>query len=186
MYSRHPQCPDLSGFVNGKIRTPLRGDQEGPYAPGVSSVSLPCTRSGNFNSIASFGIAFSLTPNSWDSTIAFAAELARAWLLNTANAFLTPGVLMAVLCARLFFWSQPGVEIIVAFPRLRMFPPCLCISAMRSEVKYIADWFKLLSDGNRKLRFVDNGLARSILFEKPIRLGAILLQLLCRSSTTFG
>ena len=57
---------------------------------------------------------------------------------------------------------------------------------MRSEVKYIADWFKLLSDGNRKLRFVDNGLARSILFEKPIRLGAILLQLLCRSSTTFG
>src|SRR5215475_11146260 len=55
-----------------------------------------------------------------------------------------------------------------------MFPPCLCISAMRSEVKYVADRVKLLSDGSRKLRLVYNDFARHILFVKGIRLGAIL------------
>jgi hypothetical protein len=45
---------------------------------------------------------------------------------------------------------------------------------MRSEVKYVADRFKLLSDGTRKLRFIYNHLARSIIFEKRIRLIAVL------------
>jgi len=45
---------------------------------------------------------------------------------------------------------------------------------MRPEVKYVADRLKLLPDGSRKLRFIYNDPARSILFEKGIRLGAIL------------
>src|SRR5215469_5953941 len=75
---------------------------------------------------------------------------------------------------RYFLDLSSRVKVIVAFPRLRMFPPRLCISAMRSEVKYVADWFKLLSDGGRKFRLIYNDLTRSILLEKSIRLGAVL------------
>jgi hypothetical protein len=45
---------------------------------------------------------------------------------------------------------------------------------MRPEVKYVADRVELLPDGSRKLRFIYNDLARSILFEKRVRLGIVL------------
>jgi len=57
---------------------------------------------------------------------------------------------------------------------------------MRSEVEYVADWIKILSDGSRKLRFVDNNLARSVFFEKRIRRGAVLAPTLVPQFNDFG
>ncbi len=52
---------------------------------------------------------------------------------------------------RYFFDLSQRVEVIVSFPRLCMFPPRLCISAMRPGVKYVADRVKLLPDGEASL-----------------------------------
>jgi len=57
---------------------------------------------------------------------------------------------------------------------------------MRSEVKYVADCLKFLSDGSRKLGFVYDDFARSIFFEKRIRLGAILAPALVPKFDYFG
>src|ERR1700730_3554736 len=67
-----------------------------------------------------------------------------------------------------------------------MFPPRLCISAMRPGVKYVADRVKLLPDGSRKLRLVDNDFARSVLLEKRLCLRGVLAPAFVPKLNHFG
>jgi len=116
--------------------------------------------------------------------IAFAAELARM-IVEQRECFLNSRCAGGGINPLGYFFDlSPRVEIIVAFPRLRMFPPCLCISAMRSKVEYIADWIKILTDGSQN--FGSSIITSLVLFSSRSALVAALfsLQLLCRSSTT--
>jgi len=78
------------------------------------------------------------------------------------------------------------IEVIVSLPRFFGVPPFLCIAAVCPEVEDLAEGLKFLPDRSGKFWFVYEDPARSVFFQQPLVSRAFSLQLLCRTSTTFG